>query len=94
MATFNKQELQAIARLSSLKFTDQELEVFAEQIQTILGYVDQLQGAKLTTEATPVRTVNRLREDEAIPTDPSPVLALAPELDERFYVVPKILDEK
>ena len=94
MATFNKQDLQAIARLSALKLNDQELELFAEQIQTILGYVDQLQAVPLTTQATPVRTVNRLREDEAIPTDPTPILALAPELDERFFAVPKILDEK
>jgi aspartyl-tRNA(Asn)/glutamyl-tRNA(Gln) amidotransferase subunit C len=94
MATFNKQELQSVARLSALKLTDQELELFAEQIQTILGYVDQLQAVPLTSEATPVRTVNRLREDVAVPTNPSAVLAQAPTLDERFVVVPKILDEK
>ena len=94
MTTFNKQELQAIAHLSALTLNENETELFAQQIQSILQYIDQLKAVPLTSAAQPVRNINVMREDEIIKTDPAPIMAQAPAIDEHFFVVPKILDEK
>ncbi len=93
MTTFTKEELLHIATLSGLKLDDQEIPVFTEQIKAILGYVDQLHnvpGVQVAVQQQP----NVLRDDVSRPTDATAILATAPETDDGFFVVPKILDEK
>ena len=94
MAAFNKEELTYLAHLSALKLEDHEMAPLVEQINSILSYVDQLQAVQLTQVAQPARNVNIFRDDVAIPFDSAAVLAQAPVLDETYFVVPKILDEK
>ena len=65
--------------------------------RTVSGCLRLLDGPNHALPQADVATGRAALEvalDEAIPTDPAPILALAPELDERFFAVPKILDEK
>lgn len=94
MADFNKEELLKIAHLSALKIDDKEIDIFVEQIKTILSYVDQLQQVPQSAETLPVRNINFFREDIAIQCDSSEILAQAPERNETYFVVPTILEEK
>lgn len=94
MTTFNKQELLNIAKLSALKLNEQEIDLYMGQIQSILSYVDQLQAVPITSDQTNVRNSNIFREDIAIQKDNTLVLQQAPEVDEGYFTVPKILDEK
>ncbi len=83
-----------IANLSALKLEDHEIDLFTQQIQTILAYIDQLQSVAVTTQAASVRNINILRDDVAVKGDAKSVLAQAPQVDDVFFAVPKILDEK
>jgi aspartyl-tRNA(Asn)/glutamyl-tRNA(Gln) amidotransferase subunit C len=94
MTTFNKQELLHIAKLSALKLEEHEIEVFTEQIKTILSYVDQLKSVDAIAQTQEIRNINIFRQDEPIKTDSAPILAQAPAVDEKYFSVPKILDEK
>lgn len=94
MAHFNKQELLDIAHLSALKLEEHEIKVFTEQISAILSYVDQLAQVNIVAQTNQAGNVNIFRQDVAIKTDSTPILAQAPETDENYFVVPKILDEK
>ena len=94
MNTFTKEELLKIAHLSSLKLDEQEIPVFVNQINEILRYVDQLQNTTISTQAEPIKNVNVLRDDIARPTNPASLLAQAPQEQDNYFVVPKILDEK
>jgi len=94
MTTFTKEELLHIANLSGLPLAEHELDQFRQQINAILTYVDQLQTVKLGQEAAGVRNVNVLRDDRAERKDSAAILAQAPETDDGYFVVPKILDEK
>ncbi len=94
MSQFTKDELLKIAHLSALKLEDNELELFTEQIKAILAYVDQLQQVQLTPQAAHVRNINIFRDDVVQKSDAEVMLAQAPELDEHYFAVPKILDEK
>ncbi|MFA5306797.1 MAG: Asp-tRNA(Asn)/Glu-tRNA(Gln) amidotransferase subunit GatC [Candidatus Babeliales bacterium] len=94
MPTITRQELMHIAHLSALKLEDHEIDLFTQQIQTILAYIDQLQSVTITTHAQSIRNVNILRNDVAIKGNAKAVLAQAPQVDDVFFAVPKILDEK
>ena len=94
MPTITRQELMHIANLSALKLEDHEIDLFTQQIQTILAYIDQLQSVAVTTQAASVRNINILRDDVAVKGDAKSVLAQAPQVDDVFFAVPKILDEK
>lgn len=94
MINFDKQELLNIAHLSALKLEEHEIEAFTEQITAILAYVEQLNKVAIVTQPQRAGNVNIFRQDLAIPTDYSAILAQAPETDENYFVVPKILDEK
>ena len=94
MASFSKQELLHIANLSALKLEESEVAVFTEQINTILTYVDQLAPVVIKTVDTNIRNVNIFREDIAVKKDRETVQAVAPEVDEGYFVVPTILEEK
>jgi aspartyl-tRNA(Asn)/glutamyl-tRNA(Gln) amidotransferase subunit C len=94
MADFNKQELLHIANLSALKLEDHEIDAFVGQINTILTYVDQLKQVQVADQVSQVRNINIFREDEPIKGDAKDVLAQAPQVDDNYFAVPKILDEK
>lgn len=94
MTTFNRDELEHIAHLSALKLEEQEIELFIKQIKQVLTYVDQLTEVTVSQQVFPVRNSNVLREDLAIKTNSKPILALAPQADDGYFSVPKILDDK
>ena len=93
-----KKEVEKIAELARLKFTDQELENFTPQMNEILSYMDKLN--ELDTEnvkplSHPVEQSNVFREDEmkaSIATDEA--LKNAPSKDEHHFKVPKVIGDK
>jgi len=95
MASISQKEVEHVAQLARLELTETEKARFAEQLSHILTYVDQLVG--VSTEGVPLTASvaseeTALREDtprECLSLDKA--LANAPESNEGFFVVPKIL---
>ncbi|MBN2181339.1 MAG: Asp-tRNA(Asn)/Glu-tRNA(Gln) amidotransferase subunit GatC [Sedimentisphaerales bacterium] len=93
----DQQQVRKVAKLSRLDLTDHELEEFTSQLGAILEYVEKMN--KLNTDnveplAHCLPVSNVFREDcvkESIGTERA--LANAPERDESFFKVPKILDD-
>lgn len=94
MTAFNKEELHKIAQLSALKIANNEVDAFVAQMGTILEYVDQLKQVTITAQAQQTRNINVMREDKAFQRPSDDLLALAPERDGQYFVVPNILEEK
>ncbi|MFH1832462.1 MAG: Asp-tRNA(Asn)/Glu-tRNA(Gln) amidotransferase subunit GatC [bacterium] len=92
MVNFDREELLKIAKLSALELNEQEIELFEKQIGQILNFVQELQEVKLTTQAQSTKNINILREDVAIQKNSDDILTLAPETNNNYFVVPKILD--
>jgi len=98
MASITQKEVEHVAQLARLDLTEAEKPMFAEQLNHILSYVDQLQG--VSTEGIPLTASVAheelvLREDcprECLPMEKA--LANAPESHEGFFVVPNILGKK
>ncbi|MCK5348964.1 MAG: Asp-tRNA(Asn)/Glu-tRNA(Gln) amidotransferase subunit GatC [Desulfobacula sp.] len=88
-------EVEKIAHLARLEIDDSQKEKIAEQLSHILQYIDKLkdvdvEGVKLFSDAAFMNNV--LREDELkVSPGPEVTLANAPQRDEDFYIVPRVV---
>jgi len=90
-----RKDVEHIAELARLRFKEEELESFTVQLNDILAYMEQLN--ELDTEnieplSHPVENNNVFREDEMKPsTDREDALKNAPQRDDEFFKVPKVI---
>jgi aspartyl-tRNA(Asn)/glutamyl-tRNA(Gln) amidotransferase subunit C len=91
----SKAEVLHVARLARLDIHDADIDRFADQIGTILDYVDTLKqvdttGVVATSHA--ITLTNAFREDEEkAHLSQEASLANAPEKDDGAFVVPKVI---
>ena len=91
----SQQEVLHVAHLARLDIGEADVDRMADQIGTILDYVDTLNqvdttGVPATSHA--ITLINAFREDEAQDhLDPQACLANAPEKEDGAFVVPKVL---
>ena len=84
-----------IAELARLRFTDEEMVTMTSELNNILHYVEKLN--KVDTDGVePLSSIhdqiNVLREDVELPSlASSTVLLNAPEKQDRFFKVPKVI---
>ncbi len=94
--TLDLDEVRHVARLARLRLSDQELQLYSVQLSSVLDHIAKIR--ELDVEgvqpmAHPSDLTNRLDDDvvdEAMPRDV--LLALAPEVQDSFLSVPKVLD--
>lgn len=89
-------EVERIARLARLELSPAEKEMFAGQMDAMLGYVEKLkelntEGIIPTSHAVPME--NSFREDAARPSiGLEKALANAPDRSGSFFAVPKVIE--
>jgi aspartyl-tRNA(Asn)/glutamyl-tRNA(Gln) amidotransferase subunit C len=94
----SRDDVAHLARLARLAVTDDELEVFAGQLDVILGAVARVREVAAddippTSHAVPMTNV--FRRDELVPSLPrAAVLAGAPNIEDDKFRVPRILAEE
>lgn len=91
-----KKDVEYIAKLSRLKFTDKEQEEFLISFNQILSHVDLINKIN-TDNIEPCSNVfalkNVLREDAALPSmDADKLLKNAPTKEDTSYLVPKVVE--
>ncbi len=97
MNRISSQEVKKVAQLARLELNESEIQKHAEQLEKILGYIKQLE--KINTENIPctsraIEVVNVLRKDENKNYENSEeLLDLAPSRENKFFKVPKIINE-
>ncbi|MFO7527116.1 MAG: Asp-tRNA(Asn)/Glu-tRNA(Gln) amidotransferase subunit GatC [Ignavibacteriaceae bacterium] len=90
-----KKDVEKIAELARLKFSDDELQSFTKDMNRILEYVEKLK--ELNTEnieplSHPNRGTNVFRDDELKNSvQPEEALKNAPDKDDKFFKVPKVI---
>lgn len=96
MATINTDGVSHVANLARLEFTAEETQHFTEQLARILDYIGKLN--ELDTEnVTPTSHIHPLhnitKPDVVKPSLPrEQVLSNAPEPEEGFFGVPRVID--
>lgn len=91
MAKLSKEELLHLARMSGLTVQEEEIPTILHQIESVLTYAERVTEIAGDAQDPAPKNVNIFRADEVIPCDSSILLAQAPDTQEGFFVVPKIL---
>ena len=90
------EEVRKVAKLARLEMTDADLSTMADQLNNILGYVDQLQEVNtdgVEPLAHPLPVHNVFREDILAPSlTPDEALQNAPNRLANFFGVPAVFD--
>ena len=98
MAAISRDEVAHLARLSRLAVTEDELDMFAGQLDVILQSVARIgdvAAADIPPTSHSVPLTNVLREDVVVPgISREDALAMAPDRAEERFRVPRILEEE
>jgi len=92
----SKKEVEHVARLARLGLNENEKELMAKQLSTILDYADILkkldtQNVPPTSHAIPMKNI--FREDKTEPClEVEEILNNAPDQEEHMFRVPKIIE--
>ncbi|MBE2218703.1 MAG: Asp-tRNA(Asn)/Glu-tRNA(Gln) amidotransferase subunit GatC [Ignavibacteria bacterium] len=91
-------EVERIAKLAKLKFSDEEKQRLSGEMSEILDYIDKLNEIPDLDMVKPLENINEtqnvFRDDEAISClTKEEALKNAPEKTENFFKVPKVLDK-
>jgi aspartyl-tRNA(Asn)/glutamyl-tRNA(Gln) amidotransferase subunit C len=94
----SRDDVAHLARLARLAVTDDELDLFAEQLDVILGSVarvSEVAAADIPPTSHAVPMTNVFRPDQVRPSLPrDAVLAGAPAVEDDKFRVPRILSEE
>ncbi len=93
-----KKDVQKIAELSMLEFTDSELEEYTTEMNKILSYVEklsELDTSNVEPLAHPIENVNVFREDKRMKSiSTEEALKNAPDRTTEHFKVPKVISQK
>jgi len=97
MSKITPEDVRKVAKLARLAIPEDQIATYSNQLEKILTYVAQLEQVN-TTDVPPttraVEVINVNRSDEILNTSVrEELLELAPQRQEDFYRVPKILSE-
>ena len=97
MSKITPEDVRKVAKLARLAIPEDQIATYSNQLEKILTYVAQLEQVN-TTDVPPttraVEVINVNRSDEILNTSVrEELLGLAPQRQEDFYRVPKILSE-
>lgn len=92
----DKETVQRVARLARIAVTDEQAEALRGELNTILGFVEQLNevdvdGVEPLTSV--VQTSMKMRDDVVTDGDiAEKIVANAPEGADHFFAVPKVVE--
>jgi len=91
-----KDDVRKVARLSRIAVDESHLDELAGELNTILGWIDQLNEVDIS-DVEPLTSVveTKLPMREDVVTDgniPDQILANAPRTEDGFFVVPKSVE--
>lgn len=94
--TVDRKTVQRIARLARIRVSEEELPRLEAELNSILKWIEMLDEVN-TTNVEPLTSMvkmrMKMREDEVTDgASPERVLANAPQTEEQFYLVPKVIE--
>ena len=96
MAKLTREEVLKLARLSRISLSDQEVEMFQDQLSEILQYVEQLSsvdvtGLEPTNQVTGLTNVTRPDEVRGYGYEPSDLLKNVPKVQDDHIKVKRMI---
>ena len=91
----SRDEVGKIAHLARLEIDESQKEKMADQLSHILQYIDKLNDVNVegVRHSSGVAFMNNVLRNDELKVSPGPLVTLAnaPQRDEDFYIVPRIM---
>lgn len=91
MDTITKDEALKIASFTKLTINEDEIDSIVKQLQDVLAYAQRVQDIAKDVDIPSYKNINRQRADVVISYDSQKILEQAPQEQDNYFVVPKIL---
>lgn len=91
MDKITKDEALKIASFTKLTIADNEIDAIVQQLQDVLEYAQRVQNIAKDIDIPSTKNINRQREDIVVFFDSKKILEQAPDAQDNYFVVPKIL---
>lgn len=94
MIKITREDVLKLAKISNISCEEKDLPQLMARLEAVLSYASHLKDVAAKIQSIPeVKNVNVMRVDEVIPTPEESLLGLAPQREDHFFVVPKILKD-
>lgn len=93
MDKITKNEALKIAAFSKLIINDDEIDAVVARLQDVLEYAIRVQDMAKDIDIPSSKNINRQREDIVYSFDSQKILDQAPESQDNYFVVPKIIEK-
>ena len=91
MDKITKEEALKIASFTKLTIADDEIDSIVKQLQDVLAYAQRVQDIAKDVDIPAHKNINFQRPDVIVSFDAQKILAQAPQEQDDYFVVPKIL---
>jgi aspartyl-tRNA(Asn)/glutamyl-tRNA(Gln) amidotransferase subunit C len=91
MDKITKNEALKIASFTKLTIQEDEIDSIVKQLQDVLAYAERVQDIAKDIDIPSHKNINRQRPDVVISFDEQQILQQAPDAQDNYFVVPKIL---
>jgi len=90
-----REEVLKIARMARIAIAEDEIEGYRKQLQDILSYSSCVTQLAATIDSSDfAKNVNIMRNDEVHAFNAQDILNRAPDAQDSYFVVPRILENK
>lgn len=93
MDKITKNEALKIAAFTKLTINDNEIDSIVQRLQDVLEYAERVQDMAKDVDIPSSKNVNRQRQDIVVSFDSKKILDQAPDSQDNYFVVPKILEK-
>jgi len=93
MDKITKDEVLKIASFTKITIDESEIDSIVTQLQDVLSYAIRVQDIAKDIEIPSFKNINRLRPDQVVSFDSTKILDQAPDVQDNYFVVPKILEK-
>jgi aspartyl-tRNA(Asn)/glutamyl-tRNA(Gln) amidotransferase subunit C len=92
MENITQEEVLKIAALSKIEIEQQDIPELVRRLQNVLSYAERVQDIAKEAEIVLFKNINADREDVVVSSDTQAILKQAPQEENGYFVVPKIID--
>ncbi len=93
MDQITKNEVLKIAAFTKLTINDNEIDSIVKRLQDVLEYAERVQDMAKDVDIPSSKNINRQRQDIVVLFDSKKILDQAPDSQDNYFVVPKILEK-
>jgi aspartyl-tRNA(Asn)/glutamyl-tRNA(Gln) amidotransferase subunit C len=91
----DREEILKIARMSRIAVHEHEIEGYIKQLSAVLSYAQSVIQIAQDSDGEQIsKNVNVFRKDEVSSSSPEKILKGAPEREENYFVVPRIVENR